>query len=136
MESNANLAPKAVLFGLEPEVETELAASLRGASCVIWRSMGLPVMSGFGAGGGIVFCPRGAAFHAARTAYPDSPVVIVSRLPDTREWLDALEMGAADYVAGPFESVQMRWLLETHCRRARNAAAVPAPVDMQMPKCA
>jgi DNA-binding NarL/FixJ family response regulator len=136
MESIANLAPKAVLFGLEPEVETELADSLRGACCVISRSMGLPVIAGFGSGGGIVFCPRGAAFSAAKAAFPNLPVVIVSRLPDTLEWLDALELGAADYVAGPFESVQMRWLFETHCRRARTVAAVPDPVDMQMPKCA
>lgn len=136
MESIADLAPKAVLFGLEPEVETELAASLQGTLCVILRSMGLPVMPGVSPGSGIVFCPRGAAFSAAKAAYPNLPVVIVSRLPDTREWLDALELGAADYVAGPFESVQMRWLFEAHCRRARNAAAVPDPVNVQMPKCA
>ncbi|MDR3718408.1 MAG: hypothetical protein P4K98_06370 [Bryobacteraceae bacterium] len=136
MESIANLAPQAVLFDLEPEVETELAASLRGTSCVISRSMGLPVMPVMSPGSGIVFCPRGAAFSAARAAYPNLPVVIVSRLPDTLEWLDALELGAADYVAGPFESVQMRWLFETHCRRARTAAAASDPADMQMPKCA
>ena len=28
--------------------------------------------------------------------------------------LNALEEGAADYCAAPFEPVQMRWLLQTH----------------------
>jgi DNA-binding NarL/FixJ family response regulator len=132
MDSIASLAPRAILFGLEPTVEAELAATLRGASYVISGSMGVPAT----AGTGIVFCPRGAAFSDARAAYPNLPVVIVSRLPDTREWLDALELGAADYVAAPFESVQMRWLLETHCRRARAASATSETQDLHMPKCA
>ena len=136
MDSFASLAPRAILFGLAPAVEAELAASLRGASFVISQSAGLAVALSAPPGSGIVFCPRGAAFFAAKVTFPNLPVVIVSRLPDTLEWLDALELGAADYVAAPFESVQMRWLLETHCRRARAATAASDTQNMQMPKCA
>ncbi len=50
------------------------------------------------------------------------PVVVVSRLPEVEGWLDALEDGAADYCAAPFEPVQLRWLLDTHTR-VRNAYA-------------
>jgi len=140
MGSFANPAPRAILFGLEPVVEAELSASLRGAACAVSLSLALsPVpdcASGEGTGASIVFCPRGTAFKAARAAFPNLPVVIVSRLPDTHEWLDALELGAADYVAAPFESVHMRWLLEAHDGRNRPAAVASDTQDMHMPKCA
>src|SRR5689334_16651631 len=47
-----------------------------------------------------------------RMERPDLRVVLVNRLPENTRWLDALEMGAADYCGAPFEAVQMRWLVE------------------------
>ncbi len=41
------------------------------------------------------------------------PVVVVSRLPEVSEWLDALDAGAADYCAAPFEHQHMSWLIES-----------------------
>jgi DNA-binding NtrC family response regulator len=41
------------------------------------------------------------------------PVVVVSRLPDVSEWLDALDAGAMDYCAAPFEHQQIRWLIDS-----------------------
>jgi DNA-binding NtrC family response regulator len=32
------------------------------------------------------------------------PVVVVSRLPETGDWLDAMDAGASDYCAPPFEA--------------------------------
>jgi DNA-binding response OmpR family regulator len=32
------------------------------------------------------------------------PVVVVSRLPETGDWLDAMDAGACDYCAPPFDS--------------------------------
>lgn len=138
MDSITGFAPRAILFGLDPAVEADLAASLREASFVVTRSTASPAAPGPGQGrdGGIVFCPRGAAFAAAKVAFPKLPVVIVSRLPDTREWLEALELGAADYVAAPFECIQMRWLLESHGRPGQAMAATAAIQSMQVPKCA
>jgi DNA-binding response OmpR family regulator len=43
---------------------------------------------------------------------PATAVVMVNRLPENGRWLDALELGAADYCGAPFEPVQIRWLLE------------------------
>lgn len=57
------------------------------------------------------------------TSRPDVPVVIVNRHPENSRWLDALELGAADYCGAPFEPVQMRWLLESVLRRPTAAAA-------------
>jgi len=134
MKSPATPATLAILFQLEPAVETELAASLQGASCAVARSAALPAMPGT-TRSGVVFCSRGAAYAAAREAYPDLPVVVVSRLPDTHEWLEVLESGADDYIAAPFETVQLRWLLDAHQPPAHAAAPASTP-DTQMPKCA
>lgn len=47
----------------------------------------------------------------------DLPVIVITRTPDTRSWLDAMEAGAADYAAPPFEREQMRWMLRGTLRR-------------------
>ncbi len=54
---------------------------------------------------------------------PDLPVVLVNRHPDNGRWLDALDLGAADYCGAPFELVQVRWLLGSVLRRRVAAAA-------------
>jgi len=46
-----------------------------------------------------------------RESQPDVPVIVVTRRPDTKHWLDALEAGATDYCGAPFERLQMRWIL-------------------------
>ena|SRR5438067_11778814 len=48
---------------------------------------------------------------------PGVPVVLVNRLPENARWLDALELGAADYCGAPFEPVQMRWLVDSVLRQ-------------------
>jgi DNA-binding NtrC family response regulator len=45
------------------------------------------------------------------TARPELPVVLVNRHPENSRWLDALELGAADYCGAPFEPTQLRWLV-------------------------
>lgn len=44
---------------------------------------------------------------------PDLPVVVVSRTPEVSEWLDAIEAGASDYCAAPFETSHIQWILDT-----------------------
>jgi DNA-binding NtrC family response regulator len=50
------------------------------------------------------------------------PFVVVSRQPDTSAWLDALQAGASDYCAPPFESISIRWILESALSSRRAAA--------------
>lgn len=57
------------------------------------------------------------------TARPELPVVLVNRHPDNSRWLDALELGAADYCGAPFEPVQLRWLVGSVLREPGCAAA-------------
>ena len=55
------------------------------------------------------------------------PVVVVNRFPENSRWLDALELGAADYCGAPFEPVMVRWLVDSVLRRASfDSAADPA----------
>jgi DNA-binding NtrC family response regulator len=51
------------------------------------------------------------------------PVVVVSRIPEVSDWLDALDAGAADYCAAPFEPQHMSWLIESALLISQAAAA-------------
>jgi DNA-binding NtrC family response regulator len=71
----------------------------------------------------IVFCPANSQdLKPALSQAGGRPVIAVSRLPETALWLDALEAGATDYYAAPFEDHHIGWILDRHCRR-RSAAA-------------
>jgi DNA-binding NarL/FixJ family response regulator len=58
-----------------------------------------------------------------RETRPSLPFVVVTRMPDTREWLDALEAGATDYCSSPIDTRQLHWLMETALSGPRLAAA-------------
>jgi len=58
-----------------------------------------------------------------RESRPGLPFVVVTRVPETKEWLDALEAGATDYCSAPFENRQINWLMESALPRERTAAA-------------
>lgn len=49
------------------------------------------------------------------------PVVVVSGKQETAEWLDALDAGACDYFAQPFDSGHVSWVIES----ARMTAGAP-----------
>lgn len=53
---------------------------------------------------------------------PRLPVVLVNRHPENARWLDALELGAADYCGAPFEPVQVQWVVNSVMRERRVAA--------------
>lgn len=75
----------------------------------------------------LVFCPATYGVLekvlAAASGMPQRRVIAVSRLPEVSEWLDALELGAIDYFAPPFEQSQVRWLLQTHFPSGKLIAA-------------
>jgi DNA-binding response OmpR family regulator len=58
-----------------------------------------------------------------RQERPALPFVVVTRIPETNEWLDALEAGATDYCSSPFETRQIHWLMESALPRRRSFAA-------------
>lgn len=110
-DSNVRTA-RAYLAGLDDSLSAELIRVLRATSCELTDDP---------ATAQIVFCPwQAQAFKEAAARFRHVPVVVVSRLPEVQGWLDALEAGAADYCASPFEPVQIQWLLETHVRHPRH----------------
>ena len=64
-----------------------------------------------------------ALVSALRQLDPDLPVVVATRMPETKHWLDALEAGAADYCGAPFEPVQVRWVMNSVLREPGRLAA-------------
>ena len=58
-----------------------------------------------------------------KEALPWLPCVVAARLPDTREWLEALEAGATDYCGAPFEGRQMETLIRSALTEQTRAAA-------------
>jgi DNA-binding response OmpR family regulator len=48
-----------------------------------------------------------------REVRPTLPFVVVTRMPETSAWLNALEAGATDCCAAPIETRQLRWLVES-----------------------
>ncbi len=47
-----------------------------------------------------------------RAMYPRIFLVVVTRIPDSAKWLDALEAGANDYCSRPLDRQQVGWLLQ------------------------
>jgi DNA-binding NtrC family response regulator len=102
---------KIVLFGLEEALADDLCQAL--------QAQGHTVLSAFDTPAGcaatiarsaadLVFCGTDAPLYkgmleALNERDTPIPVVVVSRFPETGDWLDAMDAGAADYCAAPFE---------------------------------
>jgi PleD family two-component response regulator len=98
-------------YDVDPHLTAELRRALEASGCSL---------SPDGERADIVFCStQRLAIEAAKSKFARRPLIAVSRLPEVNDWLDALEAGAADYCAAPFEAVQMRWIVETHLRHGR-----------------
>ncbi|MDX2151773.1 MAG: hypothetical protein SFV54_13625 [Bryobacteraceae bacterium] len=115
----------ALLVGLEPSLSAELGRALADQSV---RALAEGELEPEGTRVDIVFAPSdpstfGAVKDTLRETCPAAPIVVVSRVPEVSEWLDAMEAGASDYCAAPFERTQLRWLLETNLHRFASAAA-------------
>jgi hypothetical protein len=113
----------AVLYGLEDQLADELATTLTTCCRRVDKAN---MESSIGArlrGADVIFCrAETEQVRRLKKANPNSAVIVASRLPEVSDWLDALEAGAEDYCAAPFEAVQVRWVLESHVRAAHAAA--------------
>jgi DNA-binding NtrC family response regulator len=111
-----------ILFGLDDSLISELRRVLVGQHQVVFSEpflsppKCLDVVERIGAD--LIFCSSNPKqylplLEAIGTCRPDLPVVVVSRVPEVSEWLDAIEAGAADYCASPFESAHIQWILDS-----------------------
>jgi DNA-binding response OmpR family regulator len=116
-----SVAGKSVLLaGLEPELAQELHLYLESKGLEVQESeklAGNPHVD-------LVFCEtHHPGLHDLLRAV-GSPVIVVSRVPEVNDWLDAMDAGAADYCAAPFEKDQLDWILESNL--GGNTAAMVA----------
>jgi DNA-binding NtrC family response regulator len=117
---------KVLLFGLEEPLAAELASALAAEGLAFRQSSRLE--AAVEPGICLVFCSAEKETCAllldfVRQENLALPVVVVSPLPTTAEWLDAIELGAADYCSPPFEPLQISWLLDNALRLRHPIAA-------------
>ncbi|HVO80598.1 MAG TPA: hypothetical protein VMS37_04550 [Verrucomicrobiae bacterium] len=114
---------KILLFGLDSSITDELNPVL--------QQLGQSVQDAGPASrilehtdANVVFA-AGNSLREVRARRPELPVVVVARIPEVRDWLDALDAGASDYCGAPFEPTQLRWVLDSSLRTfsGRRAAA-------------
>lgn len=114
MTTQSSFPVSAALFGLEAEIADELARALRGCcrSVDTVNPARPPRLAA-----DVIFCPADVdQVKQLKSEYPAASVVVASRHPEVSDWLDALEAGASDYCAAPFEQTHLLWLLESHVR--------------------
>jgi DNA-binding NtrC family response regulator len=114
--------PTVVLMGLAEGLAEELGKVLAQGGCTVCsgpllpRDLALRLIDQ--AEADVVFCPAEPEFctpllETMRAEKPGLPVVAVSQVPEVSAWLNALELGAADYCAPPFEPAQIQWILQS-----------------------
>jgi len=119
--------PTVVLMGLAEGLAEELGRVLAQEGYTVClgpllpRDLALRLIDQ--AEAGVVFCPAerehcAPLLEAMKAEKPGLPVVAVSRLPEVSSWLNALELGAADYCAPPFEPAQIQWILQSALKPA------------------
>ena len=116
-----------LLLGLDHDMAEQLALVLRQLSheVTVTNSLAASLRDRiarviFAAGD----CPRYREIVQKLTSKrPDAAVILVNRHPDDGRWLDALELGASDYCGAPFETAQIRWLVEGALHGLAMAAA-------------
>ncbi|MES1257203.1 MAG: hypothetical protein ABUS51_02190 [Acidobacteriota bacterium] len=119
---------KILLIGLEPSAAHQIERALDGGfheieqkpeTARVGELSDCDVIFANGEGKNYIPLLRGV-----REERPTLPFVVVTRIPETSDWLDALEAGATDYCSAPFEARQMKWLMQSALSaRPRTAAA-------------
>jgi DNA-binding NtrC family response regulator len=112
----------ALLFGLSEDLAGELLQPL-AKICTNVKSLNSPremknLKAADSSAAEVIFCgPDVEVVSTLRAARPQAPIVVVSRHPEVKDWLDSIEAGATDYCAAPFETSQVRWILESSMRQ-------------------
>jgi DNA-binding NtrC family response regulator len=118
---------KITLIGIEPTAAKQLSLALDAGSHLIESKPQTTQPSDFIDCDLVFVNGEGQKYLSLlqdlRRARPALPFVVVTRIPNTSEWLDALEAGATDYCSAPFEPRQMKWLVQSALASHTHAAA-------------
>lgn len=73
----------------------------------------------------LVFCDRRLAdgsfrelLRASEVQETNVPVVVASRLGETEEYLEAMRLGAFDFIAKPYHRSEVEWIVHNALRHA------------------
>lgn len=122
MRQEDTLGSKIVIFGLADGLADDSKKVLSEQGYDVFSSPFLPVAQALTliqqVNADYVFCDADPAHYlvlleAIQRVNLGLPLVVVSPQPDTNAWLDALQAGATDFCAPPFESASLRWILES-----------------------
>ncbi len=118
---------KVILFGIEESLAKELRDALRRCSHAAvaspHSSSGQMLAYLTTESVDLIFCgPDLETVKTLRASSPRTSIVVVSRLPEVMDWLDAIEAGADDYCAPPFEDAHIRWILANNLHATKLAA--------------
>ncbi len=111
-----------ILFGLDGPVADELARALRDRQQIVCSHPFLAPHECLDmadqAGANLAFCSSErdrylALLNEIGHRRSDLHIIVVSRTPEVAEWLDAIEAGASDYCAPPFEPSHLRWIIDS-----------------------
>ena len=109
-----------ILHGLDESLATQLCDAVSSAGHVFHATASTSecLSEAERLHAGVVFCNADpgryqSLLNALKRRGLQLPVVVVSRIPETSEWLDALDAGAADYCAAPFEHRHISWLIQS-----------------------
>ncbi len=122
---NPTTHARIVLLGLEEGLAGELEAVLKSQEHTVFAEPYHPpsecprLLRKIGAD--VVFCPAErnrylALLNALKRESEPTPVIVVSRVPEVAEWLDAIEAGASDYCTAPFEPTHIAWILQSNVK--------------------
>ena len=113
-----------LLYGLDPSLERELSNVLgqfEVRTCHTDELEGVEEAD-------LVFCSALGTqlrhvLQVTQQGPARPPVIVVSRLPEVSRWLDAMEAGANDYCAAPFEKKHLGWILRSNIPTMQLSAA-------------
>lgn len=119
-----------LMFGLDDRTVNELDAALSGLALNLrpkpCRDLDQCLDHLEAAEARVIFCSFENGLNALLAAISgqghDVPVIAVSRHADVHSWLDAIEAGASDYCAAPFESAHLKWILQSNIDSPLQAA--------------
>src|SRR5581483_841215 len=121
MSKRSRRSPIVLLHGLEQEVSSALSATLESLGYSVHiddsHSSAHCITLARHLRACALFCCSLPERYLELLREPERdsglPVIVVSRVPEVVQWLDALEAGASDYCAAPFERRHVEWLMES-----------------------
>lgn len=131
MRVDGQPSTKVIVYGLDDRLSSELQTALGPLSANSESCQNLDQCLGHldPAGTQVIFCSFENGLHALLRAVSgegrDVPVIAVSRHADVHRWIEAIEAGANDYCAAPFEPLHLKWILQSNVHPPFKPVASP-----------